>query len=107
MYHNFFYGIHKTLFGSVVGGATGACSQIIGIFGKSLATLSSDDNYRVSRISFFGLHKIHRKIEYEELKKTIVKLDMAETQIPTKNRRKSKHLHQHFLMLKWSNIEIQ
>ncbi|CAF1279009.1 unnamed protein product [Rotaria magnacalcarata] len=40
----------RTLFGSTVGGAAGAFSKITGVFGKSLATLTLDEDYKASRI---------------------------------------------------------
>jgi len=40
----------RTLFGSTVGGAAGAVSKITGVLGKSLATLTFDDDYKASRI---------------------------------------------------------
>ncbi|CAF3586652.1 unnamed protein product [Adineta steineri] len=38
-----------TLFGSAVGGASGAVSKITGVVGKSLATLTFDDDYKAAR----------------------------------------------------------
>jgi hypothetical protein len=40
----------RALFGSVVGGAAGAFSKITGVLGKSLATLTFDEEYKISRI---------------------------------------------------------
>ena len=40
----------RTLFGSAVGGAAGAFSKIAGVFGKGLATLTLDEDYKASRI---------------------------------------------------------
>ena len=40
----------RTLFGSAVGGAAGAFSKITGVLGKGLATLTFDEDYKVSRI---------------------------------------------------------
>ncbi|CAF4508473.1 unnamed protein product, partial [Rotaria socialis] len=40
----------RTLFGSTVGGTAGAFSKITGVFGKSLATLTLDEDYKASRI---------------------------------------------------------
>ncbi|CAF0869350.1 unnamed protein product [Rotaria sordida] len=40
----------RTLFGSAVGGAAGAFSKITGVLGKGLATLTFDEDYKVSRM---------------------------------------------------------
>ncbi|CAF2933999.1 unnamed protein product [Rotaria sp. Silwood2] len=40
----------RTLFGSAVGGAAGAFSKITGVLGKGLATLTFDEEYKVSRM---------------------------------------------------------
>jgi vacuolar protein sorting-associated protein 13A/C len=40
----------RTLFGSAVGGAAGAFSKITGVLGKGLATLTFDEDYKISRI---------------------------------------------------------
>ena len=40
----------RTLFGSAVGGAAGAFSKIPGVLGKGLATLTFDEDYKISRI---------------------------------------------------------
>ena len=40
----------RTLFGSAIGGAAGAFSKITGVLGKGLATLTLDDEYKISRI---------------------------------------------------------
>lgn len=40
----------RTLVGSAVGGAAGAFSKITGVLGKGLATLTFDEDYKISRI---------------------------------------------------------
>ena len=40
----------RTLFGSAVGGAAGAFSKITGVLGKGLATLTFDEDYKMSRV---------------------------------------------------------
>ncbi|CAF3939022.1 unnamed protein product [Rotaria sp. Silwood2] len=40
----------KALFGSAVGGAAGAASKITSVFGKGLASLTFDEDYKISRI---------------------------------------------------------
>jgi len=40
----------RTLFGSAVGGAAGAFSRITGVLGKGLATLTFDEDYKISRV---------------------------------------------------------
>jgi hypothetical protein len=40
----------RTLLGSAVGGTAGAFSKITGVFGKGLATLTFDEDYKISRI---------------------------------------------------------
>ncbi|CAF4433256.1 unnamed protein product, partial [Rotaria sp. Silwood2] len=40
----------RALFGSVVGGAAGAASKITSAFGKGLASLAFDEDYKISRI---------------------------------------------------------
>ena len=40
----------RNLFGSAVGGAAGAFSKITGVFGKGLATLTFDEEYKASRV---------------------------------------------------------
>lgn len=40
----------RTLFGSAVGGAAGAFSKITGVLGKGLATLTFDEEFKVSRL---------------------------------------------------------
>lgn len=40
----------RTLFGSAVGGAAGAFSKITAVLGKGLATLTFDEDFKISRI---------------------------------------------------------
>ncbi len=40
----------RTLLGSAVGGTAGAFSKITGVLGKGLATLTFDEDYKISRI---------------------------------------------------------
>jgi vacuolar protein sorting-associated protein 13A/C len=40
----------RTLFSSTIGGAAGAASKITGVLGKGLATLTFDEDYKMSRV---------------------------------------------------------